>query len=508
MDGRRGRSRWGTNSADGSSASGAECGSFERRSSDGFAPGGGAFASHLVVGRGRRVEDSGSSRLRRTAASIPVVFGTAYHALHTLARLRRGETVLIHAAAGGVGLAAVQLAQQIGATVLATAGSDEKRDYFRSLGVAHVMDSRTLDFADETLRFTGGRGVDVVLNSLAGAFQQKSLAVCAPHGRFVEIGKRDLFENQRAAARRFSALALVFRVRSRGGARVARQRRTRALRTISRRDRAAIIQADSLRRTFAAQRRSLRLSPHAEPRSTSARSCSNLTRSGRPEVPAEFWPRPRRHLSDHGRAQRLRPGDRALAGRTRREASRAAQPPRPASAEDAPLIEAHARPRCIGRHVFPPTSPMQRRSPRRCGRLQKSAPPLRGVFHSAMVLRDRFLADMTPEDLAAVLAPKVGGRLEPAPPDPRPAARLLRLFSSISSLIGAPGQANYAAANAFLDALAHHRRAEGLPALSVNWGQIADVGVAAEQAGDRTLSGRDRRAGGAGSRDALATLPG
>ncbi len=129
------------------------------------------------------------------AASIPVVFGTAYHALHTLARLRRGETVLIHAAAGGVGLAAIQLAQQIGATVFATAGSEEKRDFVRALGVAHVLDSRTLDFADEILRLTDGRGVDVVLNSLAGAFQQKSLAVCAPHGRFVEIGKRDLFEN-------------------------------------------------------------------------------------------------------------------------------------------------------------------------------------------------------------------------------------------------------------------------------------------------------------------------
>ena len=85
--------------------------------------------------------------------------------------------------------------EQIGAVIFATAGSEEKRDLLRSLGVAQVMDSRTLDFADEVLRHTGGRGVDVVLNSLAGAFQHKSLAVCAPHGRFVEIGKRDLFEN-------------------------------------------------------------------------------------------------------------------------------------------------------------------------------------------------------------------------------------------------------------------------------------------------------------------------
>ena len=155
----------------------------------GLAPGGGAFGSHLVV-PAERVWKFPRNLSFAQAASIPLVFATAYHALYALARLRKGETILIHAAAGGVGLAAVQLAQRIGAVVLATAGSQEKRAYLRSLGVALVMDSRTLDFADEILCYTGGRGVDVVLNSLAGAFQQKSLAVCASHGRFVEIGKR------------------------------------------------------------------------------------------------------------------------------------------------------------------------------------------------------------------------------------------------------------------------------------------------------------------------------
>ena len=109
---------------------------------------GGTFGSHIVesIGSVWKIPDGLDFK---EAASIPVVFGTAFHALRHACRLRRGETVLIHAAAGGVGLAAVQLAQQIGAIVLATAGSDEKREYLRSLGVAHVMDSRTLDFADE-----------------------------------------------------------------------------------------------------------------------------------------------------------------------------------------------------------------------------------------------------------------------------------------------------------------------------------------------------------------------
>jgi hypothetical protein len=101
------------------------------------------------------------------AATMPVVFLTAYYALHYLARMRAGERVLIHAAAGGVGLAALQIAQHVGAEVFATAGSPEKQELLRLLGVQHVMDSRSLAFADQAMEITGGQGVDIVLNSLA-----------------------------------------------------------------------------------------------------------------------------------------------------------------------------------------------------------------------------------------------------------------------------------------------------------------------------------------------------
>lgn len=125
------------------------------------------------------------------AATIPAAFSTAWFALSTKAALRRGEKILIHSAAGGVGLAAVQIAQWMGAEIFATAGSEEKRDKLRALGVAHVMSSRTLEFADEIGRLTGGRGVDVVLNSLSGEFLTRSLDCLAPWGRFLEVGKRD-----------------------------------------------------------------------------------------------------------------------------------------------------------------------------------------------------------------------------------------------------------------------------------------------------------------------------
>jgi len=123
-----------------------------------------------------------------TAASLPSVFWTAYHSLVQLAQLKAGERVLIHAAAGGVGLAAVQIAQAAGAEIFATA-SPGKWDYLKSQGIVHVMNSRTLDFADEILRATGGEGVDVVLNSLSGAAVERSFSVLKQGGRFVELGK-------------------------------------------------------------------------------------------------------------------------------------------------------------------------------------------------------------------------------------------------------------------------------------------------------------------------------
>src|SRR5262249_54426344 len=122
-------------------------------------------------------------------APLFTVFLTAYYALAEVARLQRGERVLIHNGAGGVGLAAVQIAQWLGADIYATPGNEEKRAFLRNLGVQHVMDSRTLVFAGEIQTLSRGQGVDVVLNAMAGEALRKSFALLAPYGRFVEIGK-------------------------------------------------------------------------------------------------------------------------------------------------------------------------------------------------------------------------------------------------------------------------------------------------------------------------------
>ncbi len=137
------------------------------------------------------------------AATLPIAYLTAYYALVKMARLAEGERVLIHAASGGVGLAAVQIATWVGAEIFATAGSPRKRDYLQSLGIKYVMDSRSLSFADDVMKYTNGEGVDVLLNSLAGEFITKGLAILNTGGRFLEIGVRDIYEDSKLGMRPF-----------------------------------------------------------------------------------------------------------------------------------------------------------------------------------------------------------------------------------------------------------------------------------------------------------------
>ncbi len=147
-------------------------------------------AGHCVVRRPAGITPT-------QAASLPVVCITAWYSLVHLARMARGETVLIHSAAGGVGGAAIQLAQRAGAIVIATAGTKDKQAYLRNLGVQHVFDSRSLDFYNQVMDVTGGRGVDIVLNSLTGRFIAQSIKCLAPLGRFIELGKADIYRNSK-----------------------------------------------------------------------------------------------------------------------------------------------------------------------------------------------------------------------------------------------------------------------------------------------------------------------
>lgn len=138
------------------------------------------------------------------ASSIPTIFLTCYNTLHTRGRLARGERLLVHSAAGGVGIAAIQVAAWLGAEVYATAGNEEKRAFVRNLGVKHVFDSHTLQWADDLMQATHGEGVDIVLNSLIGEAIPKGLGVLREHGRFIEIGMRDLYSQATIPLRPFA----------------------------------------------------------------------------------------------------------------------------------------------------------------------------------------------------------------------------------------------------------------------------------------------------------------
>jgi NADPH:quinone reductase-like Zn-dependent oxidoreductase len=161
-----------------------------------------AFATHVCVPAAvvARIPEGVATE---TAATIPVAFLTAYYGLISLARLRRGEWVLIHGGAGGVGLAALDIARWRGARVIATAGSPEKRDLVRALGAEHVLDSRSGAFVDDVLRITKDKGVAVVLNSLSGEAMERSISILEPFGRFVELGKRDYVANTHIGLRPF-----------------------------------------------------------------------------------------------------------------------------------------------------------------------------------------------------------------------------------------------------------------------------------------------------------------
>src|SRR5438067_11812694 len=364
------------------------------------------------------------------------------------------------------------------------------------------MSSRALDVADEILCYTGGRGVDVVLNSLAGAFQQKSLAVCASHGRFVEIGKRDLFENNAlplAAFQRslsFFAFDLSSVLTSRG-------------------EEVAVLRR-SLSEAFTSG--NLKPIPCTKFAATDALSAFRLMQSARqigkivlefgrkctPGVPAEFWPNPAgTYLITGGFTGFGLATARWLAARGAMHLALVSRRGK-ASTRDTLLID-EMRSRGVSIVTLSADVANPKALAMALRQLKAIAPPLRGVFHAAVVFRDCALAEMKQEDLAAVLAPKVTGAWNHHMQTRRMPLDCFVLFSSLSSIIGSPGQANYAAANAFLDALAHHRRAQGLPALSINWGQISDVGTVADRPevgrflngiGVRTLS----------SRDALSTL--
>lgn len=413
-------------------------------------------------------------------ATLPVAYMTAVHALCSIAGTKPGEWVLIQAGSGGVGVAAVHLAHSLGARVMATAGSPAKRDFLRGLGVEHVFDSRSLEFAEEVLDATDGRGVDVVLNSLAGAAIEKGISCLAPYGRFVEIGKRDVYNNTPVGLRPLrnnNSMTVVDlgqamqdggeRLRNLLGEvaqRIAKDRLPALPHRVFALSRAkdafrCMSQARHIGKIVLAAR-----GPAVEPRPTPAGASWRFDPEGVYIVTGG--------LSGFGREIGL--WMISQGAKNVYLVSRGGKPDEAVSKVIAGAI-------CHGiRLVAAACDVTSRQSVEKLlSKIRSEGRPIRGVIHSAMVLEDKTLANMTPEQMTRVLAPKVRGTWNLHDATLGDPINMFVMFSSVSSLLGSAGQGNYAAANAFLDSMAHYRRSRKLPALTVNWGQLGDVGVAA-----------------------------
>jgi acyl transferase domain-containing protein/acyl carrier protein len=415
------------------------------------------------------------------AAAVPIAFLTADYAVNEVARLQAGESVLVHSAAGGVGQAAVQVARRAGAEVLGTA-SPEKHAFLRNRGVTHTFHSRNLSFTDGVRAATGGRGVDVVLNSLSGEFIPRSLELLRPLGRFVEIGKKDIFGNVPLDLHPFRQGVSFHAVDLAAVTALKPEWVGRRLRAIL--DLFARGEYDTLPITrFPAARvgEAFRLMAQGKHRGkvvvvfAPAARPDRVLCHNRPVVRPDaaylvtgglsgFGLKTAVWLAEQG-AKWLVLAGRSGAGTVEAEEAVLGLRARGARVE---IVRCDvADPAAVERLVQAP---------------QPGRPPLRGVVHSAMVLHDEPLARVDRTSMEKVLAPKLAGAW-----NLHRATRDLPLdwfvtYSSVATLLGSPGQASYVAANRFLDALAAARRAGGLPALSVNWGPLAQVGVVAENA--------------------------
>lgn len=423
------------------------------------------------------------------AAAVSTTYGTAWHGLVELARLSAADRVLIHSATGGVGQAAIAIARHVGAEIYATAGSSRRRESLRDRGIEHVYDSRSTAFAEEIRRDTDGYGVDVVLNSLTGAAQRAGLELLACGGRFVEIGKRDVYEHTRVDLYPFRR-NLAFYYADLVLMSASDPKRIGALfRTVYDLVGGGVLppieRTDYPLSEAATAIRSISVAEH------SGRLVLRVPRAGstRVVVPpntARVFRRDGSYLvtGGVGGLGLFLTAIMASAGCGRIVLSSRSQPN--------PLAQrtiAHLR--ASGADIVVKCGNIA--EPGTAGRLVCAATatglPLRGVLHAAAVVDDATLDNIDDELIERDWAPKVHGAWYLHHATIEQPLDWFCSFSSVAALLGSPGQGAYAAANSWLDAFTSWQRGQGTPASAIAWGAWADIGrgVDVAQRGNVTM---------------------
>jgi phthiocerol/phenolphthiocerol synthesis type-I polyketide synthase C len=441
------------------------------------------------------------------AATIPSVFFTVYYGLHHLARLQAGERILIHGAAGGVGIAAIQLARHLGAEIYATAGSDEKRLFLRNLGIEHIYDSRSLAYADEILRDTQGQGVDVVLNSLAGEAVNRNFDVLRPFGRFLELGKRDFYENTKIGLRPFRNNITYYGIDADQLMQVKPDLTHRLFSEVIRLftdgtltplpyqvfDASAVVdafrnmqQAKQIGKIVVTYHNGLPplqpIQPQMQDNTTlklNPQACYLVTGGLN-----GFGLETAKWLASKG-ARHLVLLSRRGAATPEAEAALALLKAQGVTAE---ALKCDVTDFSALQSIF--------------ASFGKTRPALKGIVHAAVVIDDGLIRNLDSEQIERVLAPKMLGVDYLDQLSLTATLDFFVLYSSGTTLFGNPGQASYVAANCYLESVAAARRANGLPATCVRWGAIDDVGFLARN--DKIKDALQSRMGGQALNSATA----
>ncbi|MCA3611600.1 MAG: SDR family NAD(P)-dependent oxidoreductase [Methylobacterium sp.] len=445
------------------------------------------FASHLVAPAWHFFEVPAGLSME-AAATVPVAFATAWFALVIRARIAKGEDVLIHGGAGGVGLAAIQIAKAFGSKVIASASSAERRAIAKAAGADFAYDSRQERFA-EAIRQNHG-GVDVVLNSLAGPAMIASFKLLKAFGRFVELGKVDYLSNTHLGLRPFVRNISYFGV---------------DLDELLANDREIV---EEIMREISTRLVNCSFTPlpHRVYESHEIGTAFAAMQASEHIGKIVIKP-PKAAMADIAALKpAMREGSYLVVGGTsglglatarwlaRRGAKAITLASRRGAVEDggAAIVDAmRAHGITVDIAALDVNDPAAVEA--LITRMARDFGPVRGIVHAAVLLEDGMISGLQPDRLRAVLSTKLKGAENLATAAAKQPLDFFVVYSSATTVIGSPGQGAYVAANAWLEGFARELRFKGVPALAIGWGAISDVGIIAR---DKQLGRRLRRTTG------------